>query len=377
MALSSSLPPPPPRLPATSILSVALAAALFFSARSLARTPAIVNVLVRDEAVPPQGFKERVPQSLRSAAREVAHKGQDALRSGHRCQHMTGPGSGCTRDSQGTMHAPWVNRSVVAHGRQGFCEVTTFEVQGCHMAPKGIFPRASSAHECRQLCIRCPLCQYVSFSLRLRDCSWFQSCNLSRLLGGRGRTGHVTYKVRQTDSVLEALDPPQLITRGLCARAAMDDGKTCQSGAKGGWVLPTDSMNNWSKAMQECHNRCAACHSCHYFSASASSRRCHWYAQCPPGQLLIIPNGYFTVSMRVVAVTLRAPSSPWLRIALDTVRLGPQPLVNDYFYTRFHVQPLTNWMSDPNAPMWFGGMYHLFAQYNPVGDQFGAGWMHW
>ncbi|CBI14850.3 unnamed protein product, partial [Vitis vinifera] len=33
--------------------------------------------------------------------------------------------------------------------------------------------------------------------------------------------------------------------------------------------------------------------------------------------------------------------------------------------TGYHFQPEKNWMNDPNGPMFYGGWYHFFYQYNP------------
>ncbi|XP_020214837.1 beta-fructofuranosidase, soluble isoenzyme I [Cajanus cajan] len=33
--------------------------------------------------------------------------------------------------------------------------------------------------------------------------------------------------------------------------------------------------------------------------------------------------------------------------------------------TAFHFQPQTNWMNDPNGPLFYSGWYHIFYQYNP------------
>ena len=44
---------------------------------------------------------------------------------------------------------------------------------------------------------------------------------------------------------------------------------------------------------------------------------------------------------------------------------------------RYHYTPMRNWMNDPNGLVWFDGEYHLYYQYNPLGDQWGhISWGH-
>ncbi|TMW95750.1 hypothetical protein EJD97_008399 [Solanum chilense] len=45
--------------------------------------------------------------------------------------------------------------------------------------------------------------------------------------------------------------------------------------------------------------------------------------------------------------------------------------VNNVHRTRFHFQPPKHWINDPNAPMYYNGVYHLFYQYNPKGSVWG------
>ncbi|KAI3874470.1 hypothetical protein MKX03_004800 [Papaver bracteatum] len=45
--------------------------------------------------------------------------------------------------------------------------------------------------------------------------------------------------------------------------------------------------------------------------------------------------------------------------------------------TGYHFQPPKNWINDPNGPMYYNGIYHLFYQYNPNGAEWGdIVWAH-
>ena len=50
-------------------------------------------------------------------------------------------------------------------------------------------------------------------------------------------------------------------------------------------------------------------------------------------------------------------------------------LVSDPLRPQYHLMPAHNWMNDPNGPIYFGGRYHMFHQYNPRGATWGN--MHW
>jgi beta-fructofuranosidase len=40
-------------------------------------------------------------------------------------------------------------------------------------------------------------------------------------------------------------------------------------------------------------------------------------------------------------------------------------LAADPLRPQFHLLPARNWMNDPNGPIFWNGMYHMFFQYNP------------
>ncbi|MCE0480874.1 Beta-fructofuranosidase, insoluble isoenzyme cwinv1 [Datura stramonium] len=47
------------------------------------------------------------------------------------------------------------------------------------------------------------------------------------------------------------------------------------------------------------------------------------------------------------------------------------------YRTAYHFQPPRNWMNDPNGPMIYKGIYHLFYQYNPESAEMGnIAWGH-
>ena len=80
-----------------------------------------------------------------------------------------------------TSHAP-VESGV------GYCNVTpSHHYSDCSEDDKGSFPWQghttwpAATAACRKSCLACSRCQYISVSLRWRDCSWYRSCELSRL----------------------------------------------------------------------------------------------------------------------------------------------------------------------------------------------------
>ncbi|XP_023642153.1 beta-fructofuranosidase, insoluble isoenzyme CWINV5 isoform X1 [Capsella rubella] len=54
-------------------------------------------------------------------------------------------------------------------------------------------------------------------------------------------------------------------------------------------------------------------------------------------------------------------------VVLDAFHHVPNKIKNQPYRTGYHFQPPKNWMNDPNGPMVYKGIYHLFYQWNPNG----------
>ena len=55
----------------------------------------------------------------------------------------------------------------------------------------------------------------------------------------------------------------------------------------------------------------------------------------------------------------------------------PARLAADPQRPQFHLLPAKNWMNDPNGPIYFRGLYHMFFQYNPTAAIWGdMNWNH-
>lgn len=54
-----------------------------------------------------------------------------------------------------------------------------------------------------------------------------------------------------------------------------------------------------------------------------------------------------------------------------------EKLAEDPMRPQFHLLPASNWMNDPNAPIYFNGRYDMFCQYNPHAAVWGdMSWYH-
>jgi beta-fructofuranosidase len=82
---------------------------------------------------------------------------------------------------------------------------------------------------------------------------------------------------------------------------------------------------------------------------------------------------------------LQALCAAPLATAADLKLFNPPPflekddaqsrLAADPLRPQFHLLPAKNWMNDPNGPIFWKGMYHMFFQYNPNAAVWGD--MHW
>ena len=73
------------------------------------------------------------------------------------------------------------------------------------------------------------------------------------------------------------------------------------------------------------------------------------------------------------AAALAAGLSLADRLRAEEVRQAA--LASDPLRPQFHLMPARNWMNDPNGPIFWRGLYHMFFQYNPNAAVWGD--MHW
>ncbi|XP_010536191.1 PREDICTED: beta-fructofuranosidase, insoluble isoenzyme CWINV6-like [Tarenaya hassleriana] len=78
-----------------------------------------------------------------------------------------------------------------------------------------------------------------------------------------------------------------------------------------------------------------------------------------------------SITISCIASSLQDSCREENRRSLNLFRADRSPDSDQPYRTRFHFQPPENWLNDPNGPMYYKGVYHLFYQYNPSGPLFG------
>ena len=106
-----------------------------------------------------------------------------------------GKNSSCSLDDRGLPGStsvlemgPLVKFMALTPARVGYCGITDVRscskggTSGAYVIPHAMSETWEQAHAfCMALCSMCPRCRFISLSLQLRDCSWFETCNLSNL----------------------------------------------------------------------------------------------------------------------------------------------------------------------------------------------------
>ena len=71
---------------------------------------------------------------------------------------------------------------ALSRSHTGFCGPTNYKRE-CATGPSGAF-KLTSLSACKAQCQLCDACNFISFSAKNRDCSWYKTCDLSSLGGG-------------------------------------------------------------------------------------------------------------------------------------------------------------------------------------------------
>ena len=89
----------------------------------------------------------------------------------------------------------------------------------------------------------------------------------------------------------------------------------------------------------------------------------------------ITRRGFLCSAVSTAAVSL-LPSA-LLAQESASLEVSEAKIAADPTRPQFHLLPARNWMNDPNGPIYFNGMYHMFFQYNPLAPVWGdMSWNH-
>lgn len=76
-------------------------------------------------------------------------------------------------------------------------------------------------------------------------------------------------------------------------------------------------------------------------------------------------------------VTMMFKFSHTLVLALTCLHTAVAQTYNELYRPQYHFTPAQNWMNDPNGLVYYNGIYHMYYQYNPGGNTWGAmSWGH-
>jgi hypothetical protein len=183
-------------------------------------------------------------------------------------------------------------------------------------------------------CAECKKCSYVSVSFQDGDCSWFESCSMSRLQ--QSGSGHTTLRVRKADAsgglrpeilswlaeqAANATTHERQPGVGYCSITISAEKNDCVSGELGFWKAEPGAT------LRTCTRRCRDCARCAYVSFSAAANDCSWYAACDLADLRRPPAAapdYVSTRVKDAAPPLLAPlAAAHPKLAVATLLLGP------------------------------------------------------
>src|SRR6185503_5917859 len=72
---------------------------------------------------------------------------------------------------------------------------------------------------------------------------------------------------------------------------------------------------------------------------------------------------------------LKSHDSEAITQAMESDRKLVERVQNDPNHPVYHLTAPANWINDPNGPIFHNGVWHMFYQHNPYGDDWGN--MHW
>ena len=154
---------------------------------------------------------------------------------------------------------------------------------------------------------------------------------------------------------------PPIITSG---RVAWHE-ETCGAGALQGctWQLDPWCLNSkYAEKWLTTDEAAAAC---------ASDSKCVGFTLAASGPTANVSFSATPLMHDFHSTTDGSPGGCWARRRHFAFATDP-------YRTGFHYQPsVGSWMNDPNGPMFFGGLYHLFYQWNPIStDAYNMHWGH-